>query len=638
MVECWNGAPITVWDSSADASGRAGPIYRWNGYAETESVRSLFRYAEIHGDRFRERYLAWIHELGESQIEGQRLVDHLALDDGLSYWWMTPFVEKSPWKTPSVIDAIRLFAIEEIVVHQRPGALRLVSANRNLHLTLRDLCRNLGMSYGWERIPNGQLRQLSLRSIYRALPQPVQGLLDLVRYVRARWPLRKAEKSRWFDGDRSLFICSYFFHIDVDLAKKGRFHSQYWGGLHDLMEEMGLTANWLQIYYPHAAVPNPKVALDWARRFNRQRQTQGFHFFADAYVSWRALPRVLKRWFKLTLVCWRVRGIKWAFSPAGSRLSLWPLMQRDWHAAMRGSVAVSNLLWVELFDEAMRDIPRQRKGLYLCENQAWERAMIHAWRKHGHGELIAVAHSTVRFWDLRYFIDARTLGRRGPYSMPRPDRIALNGKAAMDAYLSMDYPKEAIAECEALRYGYLNSLRGAASLSGVKGAAKKVLILGDFMPSAMVKMLELIEAAARQLSPPLSYTVKPHPNFMIKAENYPSLNLEIVTGPLENFIQDYDIAYSSNLTSAAVDAYLAGLPVVVMLNATELNFSPLRGQSGVRFVSTPEELADSLRTYDQKMTRHPDRSDFFFLDPELPRWRSLLQARANQVQSTIGVN
>src|SRR3990172_7308266 len=119
---------------------------------------------------------------------------------------------------------------------------------------------------------------------------------------------------------------------------------------------------------------------------------------------------------------------------------------------MQGPVAISNLLWIELFDVALRDLPHQKKGLYLCENQAWERAFIHAWRKYSHGQLIAVAHSTVRFWDLRYFTDPRTIRSSDKNSMPQPDLIALNGKAAIDAYRSMDFPQTAFAECEALRY------------------------------------------------------------------------------------------------------------------------------------------------------------------------------------------
>ena len=113
-----------------------------------------------------------------------------------------------------------------------------------------------------------------------------------------------------------------------------------------------------------------------------------------------------------------------------------------------------NLLWIERFDRALRDAPHQVKGFYLCENQGWERAFIHAWRKHGHGELTAVPHSTVRFWDLRYFADPRTVQSFGAARLPQADRVALNGPAAIEAYLDAGFPKEIIRECEALRFAH----------------------------------------------------------------------------------------------------------------------------------------------------------------------------------------
>jgi surface carbohydrate biosynthesis protein (TIGR04326 family) len=275
----------------------------------------------------------------------------------------------------------------------------------------------------------------------------------------------------------------------------------------------------------------------------------------------------------------------------------------------------------------MRDLPPQKKGLYLFENQAWERALIHAWRKNGHGQLIAVQHSMIRFWDLRYFPDPRTVRSSDPYPMPQADLVALNGKAAVDAYLSLDYPKQAIAECEALRYGHLNNIRAGRSSRKAKGSPVKVLIVGDYMSSANIRILQLLEAAAPQMSDSLAYTMKPHPNLPVKATEYPSLHLKVVTAPLGEILHDFDIAYCSNLTSAAVDAYLAGLPVVVVLDDTELNLSPLRGESGVSFVSTPEELAKALRTSTcECAATNPNPSSFFFLNPELPRWSHLLDS------------
>ena len=617
---------LTLWDCSADPSSQEGTVYHWQGYSEESSIHSLLRYVETHSERLRCKYLAWIHDLGEHRIDDKRLIDHLAFECGLSYWWLTLFAEKSPWKSPSIIDAIRLLALEEIVLQKRPCKFRLVSANRCLHEVLSDLCQRLGIAYEWERLPAQSRRRLSFRGIYRVLPPSVSALIRLVHYFLTRWPFRQAEKSGWFGGGKSLFICSFFYNVDSALAGEGNFRSRLWGGLPGIMAQGGFSGNWLHLYVHCDTVSSPRVAMDWVKRFNQQRQEQGFHTFLDAYLSWPIVLRIFKHWIRLSIASWRLKGMKHAFRQEGSQLSLWPFMRNDWQISMRGSVAISNLLWLELFDRALRDLPHQAKGIYLSENQAWERALIHAWRKHGHGQLIAVQHSTVRFWDLRYFSDPRTVRSSAPYPMPQPDLTALNGKAAVDAYLAADYPKEAIVECEALRYGYLNDFRPRHLLRTVNEDSIRVLVLGDHMASGTIKMLQLLEKAARRMSTVATYTIKPHPNYLVKAADYPALHLRVVMDPLGDILHNYDIAYSSNTTSAAVDAYLASLPVVVMLDEAELNLSPLRGQTDVNFVGTPQELADALQAMSRSLGAQPDRKEFFFLDPDLPRWTRILSS------------
>ena len=63
-----------------------------------------------------------------------------------------------------------------------------------------------------------------------------------------------------------------------------------------------------------------------------------------------------------------------------------------------------------------------------------------------------------------------------------------------------------------------------------------------------------------------------------------------------------------------------------MLDEAQLNFSPLRGREGVRFVSTPEELADALGVGRAERSSAAGVSDYFFLDPELPRWGRILSS------------
>ncbi len=619
------GTPLTVWDSSSDPSARTGTIIRWNGRAEEGSRHSLLRYVETHEERLRDRYLSWIHELGETRIDGRRLVDHLAFDDGLSYWWLTRLAEKSPYKSP-ITDAIRLLALEEMIVRDRPQALRLVSGNPILDETVGALCRNLGIAYEWERVPERPDGTRGLRRVYRQFPHLLQGLGTLVNHLCSRWPLRNADTSGPAPSDRSLLVCSYFVGTQATAAGNGRFASRFWEGIPDLIAKLRLSGTWLQHYSPHDAVPTPRIALEWVRRFNRDQRKQGFHTFVDSYLSLRVVGRVLGRWFTLVRWSWRLRAIEHAFRPAGSHLSLWPLMRTEWQTSMRGAAAVDNLLLIELFDAALCHRPRQATGLYLCENLPWERAMIHAWRKYGHGRLIGAAvHVSVRFWDLRYFNDRRTMRSTQAHALPRPDVVALNGKAAVDTCLGAGYSPDDIVECEALRFGTLTE-EAVVATSAPRQGPIKVLILGDYMPGSTLDLMRLLEASAAHLAGRVSYTIKAHPSWPVAATDYPTLALDIVTDPLPGIVRNFDVAISSNMTSAVLDAYFAGVPVVVKLDDAELNMSPLRGQPGVRFVCTVAELVEALQAPNRTAAVNRPQSEFFFIDSALPRWERLLSS------------
>jgi surface carbohydrate biosynthesis protein (TIGR04326 family) len=71
-----------------------------------------------------------------------------------------------------------------------------------------------------------------------------------------------------------------------------------------------------------------------------------------------------------------------------------------------------------------------------------------------------------------------------------------------------------------------------------------------------------------------------------------------------------------------LDAYLAGLSVVVMLDENELNMSPLRGLKDIVYVTDPTELAEALRNVRQRKRMAVE--SYFWLDTKLPRWRQLL--------------
>ena len=85
------------------------------------------------------------------------------------------------------------------------------------------------------------------------------------------------------------------------------------------------------------------------------------------------------------------------------------------------------------------------------------------------------------------------------------------------------------------------------------------------------------------------------------------------------------LVFTSNVTSAAVDAYCMGIPIITMLNPKGLNLSPLRGYEGVSFISSSKELADCLDKINQLKIVEKQGKEYFHLNPQLPRWKRILE-------------
>lgn len=624
-------ASVVVWDHQHDPPDAIGEVLCWQSYACAPSGTSVPRYLEDHAERLRSRYLAFIYDLGECRIDGKRIVEHLDLGDGFSFWWMTQLSEKSPFKSPRIYSCLRLMALEEILLEKKPSELTLDSLDRSLAEAIRRLCRNLQINF-ISRPGIDSRQNWSLRSVYHALPYSMQGLISL-RHLVTRWPLRKLQEPRWFAGDNTIFLCSNFFNLDPISSAKGRFSPRQWEGLPKYLHESGKRANWIHHFLLSPGTPDVETGLSWMRLFNRDAARQGYHVFLETYLSWSVVLRALKNWFRLNAVSWRLREISRAFNPKDSAVWLWPLLRSDWRASLNGSTAISNCLWFELFDVALKNMPNQKLGLYIWENQGWECALLRAWRRHGHGEIIGVQHATVVYWHLNNFDDPRTLISTRNRAKPLPDQLAVNGPMAWRALTEVGYPPERLIKVEALRFQYLTALASgkleklvhAPATAGAQAQSlpKRVLILGDFTFKQTLKMLQCIEAASHLMDAEVSLTLKPHPVCPIRTEDYSPLSFELTDKPLAEIIPNFDLAFSSNSSSAGLDALLAGLSVVIFFDDEDFNHSPLRGIGGVRFASTPQELADALQA-GKRSEFPPAPGNFFWLDGRLPRWRNVL--------------
>jgi surface carbohydrate biosynthesis protein (TIGR04326 family) len=195
---------------------------------------------------------------------------------------------------------------------------------------------------------------------------------------------------------------------------------------------------------------------------------------------------------------------------------------------------------------------------------------------------------------------------------------------AKEMYLKSGYPKNNLVEVEALRYLHLIDKVEQNKINHSELIDNKILVLGDFVKENTVQQMQLLNKAVKNTSKKNLYIVKPHPACPIVKKDYPEISMIITNNPISTIIKDCSLVYVSSMTSASVDAYCAGKPVVSVLNLKSLNLSPLKDSDGVIFVSTSKELGKVLNEIDQIQITNNKEQKFFYLDYKVPRWRELL--------------
>ena len=619
---------LIIWDEDSSLPSGNETIILWrkfntSGSSTRISIPSLI---ERDSENLRVRYLSWIYDLGKISVKGKPLATHFELSAGFNYWWTSLFVEKCSYsKSPQIVNAIRLMAFNDWVGDQILDGITLNTADEPLAKCLAFWCQKKGIKFNRQKLQK-PLKKLSwIHRCYQSLPFVIQGLIWGVRHIHRLSPLRSIGLEGWKKSKGHISFISYLFNVDEEYLRKGIFKSAFWAHLPDQLLREGIKTNWLHLFVPNSALPNAQSAADAICLLNKNTDRMQTHTALEAFLNITVIFRTLNDLRKLVFIKSNLGADLSNILSNESEINLWPLFVDDWNKSFSGALAFSNLLNFHLLDSAIKSLPKKNLGIFLQENQGWEFCLIQAWRRADQGQLIGCPHSSVRFWDLRYYFDSRNYHNSEITRLPRPDKIAINGKAAMNAYIGGGYPSKDLISVEGLRYfGLLETQKKLECLQFQRNKSLRLLVLGDYLPKNTHIQLTLLEQAASKLPSDLLIIFKPHPACTVNPSVYSSLKIEVRKEPIYELLINCDVAYASAVTSAAVDAYCAGAPLICVLDPCVLNLSPLRGYPAVSFVATAEELISALFLAISKPFEPGDCLEFFDLDFDLPRWRKLM--------------
>ena len=623
---------LLIWDCKDQLSVNGDFVIFWQRYSINNAINclSIPQLVEENEEELKSQYLALIYDLGKLKVKDKTIIENLEITPGFSYWWMSLLAEKcNHSKSYQIDNIIKLMAFSKWLRSKNYTAIRLVSENKALADSLKNLAKSLKIKFDWDHVVSIKPNVSLIRKIFNKLPIFMKALVSSTLYLFNHWQLRNVGIDGWKNSTAKITFISYLAHLDAEKAKNNIYKCGFWGSLPDELNKKKIQINWLHIYIKDSINPSAGSAKILVEQFNNRYKNQQNHVFIDSFLSVKVLKDTVMSLLRLVFKYKKINHEIKQYTDY-----YWPLFSEDVKLSLIGINAVENILTYYLFLEAMKSLPTQNQGFYLQENQGWEYGFIDAWKRSAHNELIGVQHSTVRYWDLRYYFDSRSYNKENNCNLPRPDKVAVNGNATKDAYLAGQYPADDLIELEALRYLYLEEMINLNKNPGKSYERDTVLVLGDYLPKNTDYQMTILQQASHIMDKKIEYIVKPHPAYPIKTEDYPDLKLKISNLPIPKLLDHYSVVLTGGVTSAAVDAFCAGKYVISILDPRSLNLSPLKvkGIKGVTFVSSVNELAQLLNNIDKiNINININQGeDYFYIERDLPRWRKLLKVDGNE--------
>ena len=613
---------VLIWDADSPIPKTDDTVILWSEFAGTkEHCISIPSLVEKKSSFFRSQFTTLIYDLGQTYIGNKKTTDHFKISIGFSLWWMSLLNEKANFaKSLYLTDVIKLYAFFDWFESKTIDKIHLVSPNKNLSQSLAHLCTTRDIPFAFTRLKSKPKSKHVFLRIFSRFPFELQAVVWLVKYLSGRWGLRGAGVSKWKQTLSNVTFVSYLCNLDKASTENGDYNSQYWSNLPNELNDINHKLNFIHIYIPNSVLPNARTAKCVLNKFNNQSQDKQSHVALDSFLSLVVVYKTIKDWLGITI---KTRLLYQKFLVIDNNgLDFSSLFSFDFYDSFCGKTAMSNCLHFNLLFEALRYLPTQQYCVYLQENMDWEFALIWIWKLLGHKTIIGYPHTTVRFWDLRYFFDLRCFENCSSATLPVPDKIAVNGNLAKQSLLEFGYPPEYLIEVEATRFGYLSS-----APKNLLFPLSKLFCIGvllGFSKHENLRQINVLLAALQKLDYSFRIIVKPHPLLPVDESLFPTIKVEIKTNPVSELLPFCNIVYTGSTTSAAVDAVCYGVPVISLLDPVCLNLHPLRSEKCIIFVNSAEELATAVLNAKNSIPIIQSSLNYFLLDPNFNRWKSLI--------------
>lgn len=566
----------------------------------------LFEFIDQNSEVLKNQYLNIILQLSNFVINNQSLKDRLYFKD-YSLWEMSLLQEKNIYKNRFIFKTIKYLALKKIITDNINENIKIFYLESDLASCLETEFKNLKISFVDKSFSFlNKINQVIKKNI------PLHFLYFLYYFFK-NCSFRKFNDKVLIE--KKFLIFSYFTHYDIKKFNEKIFYPKQWTGL---WEEIIENANFFQIFLPNEKLKFFFQVENLVKKKNFKNLKK--ENFINYFIYYKYFLKVFRDFkvFKSKILYYNiVKKIK----DSENFRYFFEINEEIFISSFSGYTLLQNLLWINIFENLFKNLPKHDYGMYLFENQPWEKAFVRCWKKYNQGKLIGYCHTTVNFWNLNYF-NIKDYNSSDDFKKFSPDLIAVSSEISKNFIVNQSINLGKVIEVEALRYNWI--LDKKKDLNDKRIENRKIIFLGDYDKNINDKLIKILKQSKDELMD-LGFQVsyKPHPATKIKNIGN---KISVIKEDLEDLINNYRYIVSSNSTSAIIETLSCGLNTFLFIDKNNFNLSPIKNtkiEKNVEFFFTKDELISKIENSQNNF----EAVEYYYLDKELKRWKKILEIK-----------
>lgn len=572
-----------------------------NSYYENKKkkIYSIYSLLEKKRNFFRIELLKELSNIGKIKYKNKKIENHFNIDN-FNFWEFSVFRELISYGNSNTILLLKVMVLDNFLNNKKIKIL-----NYSSDVLFAKVIKQYCSKKNFLLISNTKNKKYFDIKLSNYVPNFVKFIIYFAYIIIFHLSLSKPKQTK-----ASTAFFDIFTHVDFKKLKKKIYKTSYWENLPSILKNFSSNIDWYHLFYRQKETKFPKNAVAYSNKINTDRNN---HKIVDI-VTLKDLFFIFKKYCQLYKKTSYLNIFLKKYY-VNKNINIYYIFKPDYLNFLIGLRSIKNILYFRCLDNVLNKKKKYKLGIYIYENQNWEKILNYFWNKYNHKNLFAVPHNEIRYWDLRYFDLFPTSFCKKKL---KPKNFLINSYASANIAKLHNFKNQMKAES-------LRMINFKHKFTKIINKKMNIFVALDFFDNSSRKLVSILDKNIDKFNHIGKIYIKKHPaspdNY-----NFTSKKIHLYDNSIKSILPTVDLFIASNSTTAIYFATFNRIPYITYIDNSSINLSPLYPKK-ISYFYDNYSFSQSIEnfTFDKKF----HNNYYLHSDNNLNKWSLLLNKFIN---------